>query len=288
MGPAQILEQIALSAIDATTPDGAPLKTLTAERIRELAARLNLGERDIDIAALGGGIVPLRYVRNQKTYTCADQIRLLKASAAIVGLGGLGGAVLDILARAGVGRLVLIDGDRFEEHNLNRQLLCTQPHLGEFKAEAAARRVAEINPAIQVETHRVFLTESNAATLIGACNAALDCLDNIASRFVLEDAAKKMGVPMVSAAIAGVTGHVTTIYPQDGGLQLIHGPRDAIQKPHGAETALGCLPQAVMLIGALEAAEALKILTGRTAGLLRNRLWVTDLSTNTFEVLSLI
>jgi molybdopterin-synthase adenylyltransferase len=281
-------EQIRFKTAQITAPDGAPLKIITSEHIRELASNHHRSEREIEMAALAEDVVPLRYTRNQKSYTCSDQIALLNASAAIVGLGGLGGSVLEILTRAGVGRLTLIDGDRFEEHNLNRQLVCTHPQLGELKAEAAGRRAKAINPNIDVQIRPVFLTEDNAAELIGACDVVLDCLDNITVRFWVEQAARKAGIPMVSAAVAGLAGHVTTIFPQDGGLEMIHGPRASIQKDRGAETTLGCLPQAVMLIAAVESAEALKILTGRTGELLRNRMWVSDLSTNTFEVLSLI
>jgi molybdopterin-synthase adenylyltransferase len=288
MNSREISAHIDRLATPGAAPDGTSMRTLTVAQAREIAGRHHRSERDIDIAALADGVIPLRYVRNQKTYSSADQIRLLNASAAIVGLGGLGGSVLDILARAGVGRLTLIDGDRFEEHNLNRQLLCTQHHIGDFKAEAAGRRALEINSAIQADIQTVFLTQDNAPALIGTCDVVLDCLDNIATRFVLEEAARQAGIPMVSAAVAGLTGHVTTIYPQDGGIQLIHGPRTSLQESRGVETALGCLPQAVMLTAAVESAEALKILTGRTAELLRNRLWVADLAANLFEVLSLV
>jgi molybdopterin-synthase adenylyltransferase len=281
-------EQIRRSAVQDTTPDGLPVKVLAMEQVLELAIYNQLSQRDVDLAALAEGIVPLRYTRNQRSYTCADQVRLLNASAAIVGLGGLGGTVLEILARAGVGRLLLIDGDRFEEHNLNRQLVCTQTRIGEFKAQAAARRVLEINPSVHVDARTVFLTESNAVELIGDCDVVLDCLDNIVVRFMVEQAARTAHIPMISAAVAGLAGHVTTIFPQDAGLALVYGPRTSIESGKGAETALGCLPQAVMLIASVESAEALKILTGRTGELLRNRLWVTDLSSNTFEILSLI
>lgn len=288
MNSREISVHIDRLASSGAAADGTALRTLTMTQAKEIADRHHRHERDIDIAALADGVIPLRYVRNQKAYNSTDQIRLLNASAAIVGLGGLGGSVLDILARAGVGSLTLIDGDRFEEHNLNRQLLCTRHGIGDFKAEAAGRRALEINSAVQADFHTVFLTQDNAAALIGTCDVVLDCLDNIQTRFVLEEAAREVGLPMVSAAVAGLTGHVTTIYPQDGGLQLIYGPRASLEAPRGAEAALGCLPQAVMLTAAMESAEALKILTGRTAELLRNRLWVADLATNLFEVLSLV
>ena len=280
-------EQIRLAAAQRAAPDGTPLKTLTAEQVHVLASNNQLGEKEIEIAALAQGVVPLRYARNLKSYTCVDQIRLLNASAAIVGLGGLGGSVLEILTRAGVGRLALIDGDRFEEHNLNRQLVCTQARLGDQKAQAAGERARAINPAVHVDVHPVYLSDKNALELIGTCDVVLDCLDNIIARFVLAQAAKIAGIPMVSAAVAGLAGHVTTIFPQDDGLELIYGPRASVQNGTGAETSLGSLPQTVMLIASVESAEALKILTGHTTELLRNRLWVTDLSSNTFEILSL-
>ena len=82
----------------------------------------------------------MRYMRNLHTYSMAEQAWLLNSRAAVVGLGGLGGTVTQILARAGVGGLVLIDGDIFEEHNLNRQLFCTQEGIGSSKARTAAQR----------------------------------------------------------------------------------------------------------------------------------------------------
>jgi molybdopterin/thiamine biosynthesis adenylyltransferase len=92
---------------------------------------------------------------------------------------------------------------------------------------------------------------------------------------------------MISAAIAGLSGHVTTIYPQDQGLSLIYGRREALKTAKGVETVLGCLPQAVVLIGAAESAETVKVLLGQEGNTLRNRMLMVDVATNTYEVLSL-
>ena len=92
---------------------------------------------------------------------------------------------------------------------------------------------------------------------------------------------------MVSAAVAGLSGQVTTIYPQDEGLQLIYGPEKDLSSAQGAELTMGCLAQSVALIAAVESAEVLKILLGQEDQLLRNKMLLVDMSTNTFDVLTL-
>jgi molybdopterin-synthase adenylyltransferase len=285
--PQTLLDHIDALATPTTGSDGLPLRTLRLADTQQIAVCQALSMRQIEITALENGVIPLRYLRNQRAFSAGDQIRWLKARAAVVGLGGLGGSMVDILARAGVGTLVLIDGDRFEEHNLNRQWLSTQTGIGHYKADAAAQRVAAINGAVQAESRPTFLTAANAMDLIDRCDIVIDCLDDIPSRFALEAAAKQAAIPMVSAAVAGMTGHVTTIYPQDEGLVLIYGPGQALESPKGAETVLGCPPQTVATVAAVESAEALKVLAGRTQQLLRNKLWVVDLTDGNVEILAL-
>lgn len=284
---ARIIDHIVARVTTTINQNGAALHTLSIANSRQVAAELDLPIRSIEIEALANGIVPLRYLRNQRAFSAEDQMRWLKARAAVVGLGGLGGGLVEILSRAGVGNLVLIDGDRFEEHNLNRQWLSTQGSLGQFKAEAAGARAAVVNGAVEAEMHPVFLTAANAKKLIKGCDIVIDCLDDIPSRFILETAAKKLAIPMISGAVAGMTGHVTTIYPQDEGLALIYGPRQSIESPKGVEVALGCPPQTVATVAAMESAEALKVLTGRPQQLLRNKLWVVDLTDCSVEILAL-
>jgi molybdopterin/thiamine biosynthesis adenylyltransferase len=268
-------------------PDGTKARVVTARQIEALALRFDTNGKAIEIAALEIGVYPERYIRNFKTYRPEDQIRLLNSKVTVVGLGGLGGTVIEWLTRAGVGQLNLVDGDRFEDHNLNRQLLSTQNSIGTTKARAGAERVRAINSSLTVEAHAEYLDAQNGSRLIRDSDVVVDCLDNIESRFVLEAAAKKANIPMVSAAVAGLSGQVTTIFPKDRGLESIYGPMDALTSPKGAETVLGCLPQAVGLIAAAESAEVIKVLLGQDKQLLRNQMLWVDISANTYETLKL-
>ena len=122
--------------------------------------------------------------------------------------------------------------------------------------------------------------------LVGSCDLVVDCLDNIQSRFTLKAAAERAGVPMVSAAVAGITGHVTTIFPGDNGLETIYGPVDQLNMTKGAETQLGCLAPGVNLIASIECAEVLKVLLKKD-NTLKDKLLVVDLADYTFETLQL-
>ena len=109
------------------------VRIIRHQQVRELASETACSIRDVELAALRGGIAPWRYVRNLGTIGLDGQAKLLQSAVSVVGLGGLGGYVTEALARMGVGRLVLIDGDVFEEHNLNRQLLSGESVLGQVR-----------------------------------------------------------------------------------------------------------------------------------------------------------
>ena len=104
----------------------------------------------VEELALAVGLLPTRYQRNRQTITASQQLTLFRSRVAVVGCGGLGGYVIEELGRLGVGTIVAIDPDRFEEHNLNRQLLSTPATLGQAKVAAAAERLATINPAVDL------------------------------------------------------------------------------------------------------------------------------------------
>ena len=280
-----LIREIQKQAKQSSFPDGEPFAGLCLSAAAALASKLGVTRRAIEVAALEEGITPQRYARNLKSFTPQDQAALLGSRVCVVGQGGLGGGVTEILARQGIGALTLIDGDRFEESNLNRQLLSTESGLGGLKAEAGADRVGRINAAVEVTHHAVFLDAANAADLLSGADVVVDCLDNLRDRFVLEAAAKAAGIPFVSAAVAGAGGHVSTIFPEDPGLQLIYGEPD--QAPlKGVEATLGTLPFAVTLLATLECAEVTKIIL-KKGELLRNRLLVVDMMDNTFEVFEL-
>jgi len=203
-----------------------------------------------------------RYKKNIGTIGEEGQERLLRSHVAIAGAGGLGGFVLEVMLRAGVGRITIVDHDAFEATNLNRQLLATERTLGMQKTEAAEARAREVNPATRLIAKACRLTEANAEELLEGADVILDCLGNISDRFVVERAARKLGIPMVHAAIAGLRGQVMTIPPEGKGLSAIYGEQRSAPRS-GEETERGCPPDSVMAMAALQAHEAMGVLTGR-------------------------
>jgi molybdopterin/thiamine biosynthesis adenylyltransferase len=192
---------------------------------------------------------------------------------------------VEILARIGIGALTLVDGDRFEATNLNRQLLCTEKNLGRLKAEAAAERISRINAAVAVRCVPHHLDPGNAVELIGGSHLVMDCLDNLPTRFMVQAAARQLGIPMVSAAVAGTAGQLTLIEPGDPGLEAVYGPAEAAPE-RGAEIRLGVLPQTVIALASLACNEALKRLLGIGAGL-RGKLLLVDLLDNRFDIVEI-
>ena len=134
-------------------PDGTAYDAVDIRTVEVLSGFFGISGREVEIAALEREIIPERYARNFKTFCFEDQAALLKAKVTVIGLGGLGGGVTEILARDGFGRLILIDGDHFEESNLNRQFLSTRDLLDTPKAAAAAQRVKRVNPSVEVAAH---------------------------------------------------------------------------------------------------------------------------------------
>ena len=281
----QIEQTIENHSVEKHRACGRTYRSLSSSAVESIARKHHIPPRQVEHLALSSNIIPERYVRNFDTLSLEDQRSLLDATVAVVGLGGLGGAVCELLARVGVGRLILIDGDCFEQSNLNRQLLATMPSLGQPKALEAAARIRAINPSVEVIDHGDYLRESNAMQWLEDSRVAVDCLDNLKDRFVLEKAAKGVQIPLVSAALAGGFGQLTTIFPEDEGLSLVYGSADAVPEK-GAEIHLGTLGCTAMVMAALECAEVLKILTGKGEPI-RNRLLVMDLWNTRMEVLSL-
>ncbi|MBN1978339.1 MAG: HesA/MoeB/ThiF family protein [Anaerolineae bacterium] len=253
--------------------------------VRKLAAANGCAIREVELAALEAGVVPWRYVRNVGTIGLDGQIKLLRSTAAVVGLGGLGGFIIEALARMGVGRLILIDGDVFEEHNFNRQLLSGEAKLGMAKAEAAARRVAEVNSAVEVAPHAAMLTRENLPQLLGGADVVVDALDRLPIRLVLQEGVQALGLPLVHGSIAGFLGQVMTIFPGDPGLRGLYGGVAGLPE-QGLEAQLGVPAATPMAVAAWEAQEVVKILTG-CGEPLRNRLLVMDMGSGSVDFLEL-
>ncbi len=235
----------------------------------------------VELAALMLGIAPERYLRNLTCYSFAEQIRLLGSRAAMVGLGGLGGYVLELLARSGVGHICAADGDEFQPSNLNRQLLCTRRSLSGYKAAAAAARVGLLNPAVDFEPVAAYLDEDLMGRFLVGADLALDALGGLKDRPALLRQAAKAGIPLVTAAVAGQAGYVATVLPGATGPADIFGAGS-----ESAEDTLGTPAPAVAAAAALMGAEALNILCGR-APRLAGAMLVFDLEAMSFERVSL-
>lgn len=233
-----------------------------------------------------GGHLKGRYDRNFDTLSLKEQSVLGASKVVVIGLGGLGGSVLEMLARVGVGTLTLIDGDVFDETNLNRQLLSQESLIGVSKAVTAAKRVEAINSQVTVNYVEAYVNGSNLNKYIDDADVVMDCLDSIDTRFELQNAAQKAGIPIVSGAIAGVTGQITVIYPGDAGYGLIYGKKSRSHSK-GVETKTGNISYCALFVAALQSSECIKVLLDR-GQVLRNKLLIAQLWDNTFEVVSLV
>ena len=215
---------------------------------------------EIEDVALEAGLLPARYQRNRKTLSTADQLKLFRSTVAVIGCGGLGGYVVEELARLGVGRLKAIDPDIFEEHNLNRQLMSTITALGQPKVEAASARVAQINPAVQILAFRDRFCKENGKSLISGADVAVDALDNVTTRLELAGVCTDLGIPLVHGSIAGWYGQVVSQFPGESTLQTIYGRcADGV----GVEKELGNPSYTPAVVASLQVAEVCKILLGK-------------------------
>ncbi len=228
---------------------------------------------DVEIEALRNGICPSRYRRNIGTIGIEGQAKLLSSKAAVIGCGGLGGWIIEMLARAGVGEIVMVDADVFDDSNLNRQLFSTEANIGEPKAIAAAKRVRDVNSAVRAAPIIDSLNEKNAAEILYGSDVVLDALDNNISRRKVFEACSDMRIPFVHGAIGGMFGQLGVFYQGDRPLW----EKDDVQNT-GLETETGNPPFTPAFVAALEVSEALKILTGTGDGIKGELLWF-DLKT---------
>lgn len=261
-------------------PWGGRGDVLPLDAVRRLCARHGVPGRAVEVAALRLGVLPLRYLRNQQSISVDDQIRLLESRVAQVGLGGLGGILLDQLLRAGVGVIRCADGDAFEESNLNRQALSSPARLGWGKTEAAIERAAAVNPSVELEPVAEHLTPDALPGFLDGADVAVDCLGGLETRLHLQRAAAESGIPLVTGALAGWTGYVGVVLPGRT------GPADIMGRDNGAEEELGCPAPSVNVFASLMAAEVVRLLSGSPSPL-AGKMLVADLRSMSFETVSL-
>jgi molybdopterin/thiamine biosynthesis adenylyltransferase len=220
------------------------------------------------------------------------QERLRAASVLVVGAGGLGGPVATQLAGAGVGSLVIADGDTVDVSNLHRQTHFEFADVGRSKAEVTTARAQAINPFVRVET-APMLTAENADALVSDVDLVIDATDNFEARYAMADACERAQKTSVWGAASGTTGMVSVFGPDPAGSetqlpQAVLGLRDVFPVPEGAESCaeagvLGPLPS---IVGAMMALEALKVLGG-VGQTLWGRIWTFDALSAEVRVLKL-
>ena len=209
-----------------------------------------------------------RYIRNLGALSEAECALLREKTVLVAGCGGLGGYLIEMLLRLGVGEIRAADGDRFEASNLNRQLLSAPGLLGREKAEIAAERAAAVNPDVRFVAVPEFVTEKNVGQLVRGCDAVLDALDNIASRRMLAQACNDAQVPLIHGAICGWTAQAAVVLPGDDLIEQIYPEGAALS----SKASLSFTPP---FCAALQTALCVRLLTGREVE--TGKLYVADL-----------
>jgi molybdopterin-synthase adenylyltransferase len=212
-----------------------------------------------------------RYSKNQNMLSEAENQRLRSFRVAVVGCGGLGGYIIEMLARLGIGHITAIDGDVFDESNLNRQLFSLPANVGQSKALEAKSRIQKVNPEVTVNAIAGYLTAENALKLLSGHDVICDALDSMSARRVVQDAAEKTETPLIHGAIAGWYAQVCTIFPGDRTLDRIY-PEEFNK---GEEAELGNPSFTPALAASVQVAEVLKVLLNK-GETLRNRLLVIN------------
>lgn len=217
-----------------------------------------------------------RYERNIGMLSKGEMEQLLTKRVCVVGCGGLGGFIVEMIARLGVKSITAIDGDVFDETNLNRQLLSDEDSIGFEKALKAKARINKINSSVEVNAFVGRIDEKNGLEILAGHDVILDAVDNIHTRKILQTLAEKLNTPLVHGAIAGWYGQVATIYPGDRILDLIY-PSECENK-RGIETKLGNPSFTPGLVASIQVSEAVKVMLGRGNVLRKELLYIDTLN----------
>lgn len=223
-----------------------------------------------------------RYDRNFKTISIEEQEKLAKSKVCVIGCGGLGGYIIEMLGRVGVGHITAVDKDIFEESNLNRQILADMNSLGKSKALTAQARMKIVNPLVTVCSMREEFSLENAQEILDGHDVVVDALDSLKARFELQTAAETFDIPIVHGAIAGWFAQITTIFPGDKTISKIY--RDPSGK--GAEKELGNPAFTPALAASIQVSEVIKLLLGK-GELLRNKMLFVNLLEQEYEIIDL-
>lgn len=220
----------------------------------------------------------LRYARHilLNDFGIEGQEKLLASRVLIVGVGGLGSPVAMYLASGGVGTLLLADHDTVEISNLQRQIIHTSERLGMLKAESGKQAIHALNPSTRVETLLNRMDDTSLSQAISQVDLVVDCTDNFATRHAINRACVSHRVPLVSGAAVRFDGQISVFNPRDSDSPCYHCLFPEAQDVEAMNCAtMGVFAPLVGIIGTMQAAEAIKVLSG-TGNSLVGRLLILD------------
>lgn len=216
------------------------------------------------------------------------QLKLKNAKVCVVGIGGLGNPIATRLVAMGIGKIRIVDRDVIELSNLHRQTMFDESDIGQIKVEAAAKKLKKMNPDVQIEALPVSVNDFTALDIVDGCNVVIDALDSVNARYSLNKACIKKNIPFVTGAAVGVSGQAFTIIPKE--TACYHCLFPALDEDSMPTCSIeGVHPSILSIIGGIEVAEAVKIITGKKPNL-ANRILHVDLenlefvSTRTLKV----
>lgn len=222
-----------------------------------------------------------RYIKNMNMLSKEENKNLKDTKVCVIGCGGLGGYVIEMLGRLGIGYITIVDGDIFDVTNLNRQIFSNIENLGEKKVKAAQQRMERVNPSITINSIHTKLNLQNGDSIIEGHDVIVDAVDNLESRFIIKEIAERFKIPLVHGAIGGWYGQVTTIFPGDSILDRLYPNR----KVKGIEKDLGNPSFTPSLVASIQVSEVLKILLER-GELLRNKVLYLDLLEHDYTIIN--
>lgn len=198
----------------------------------------------------------------------AAQDALTKAKVLVIGAGGLGCPVLQYLVAAGLGTVGIVENDHVSLSNLHRQVLYDTTNVGKLKIEVAAAKLKLINPEVNIICYPVYLDKNNSLSIVNECDVIVDCTDNFATRYMVNDACVITKKPLVYGAVSGFEGQVAVFNVATGAGNRSGNYRDLFPEQPGSGEVLNCAEAGVLgvlpgIIGTLQATEVIKLITGK-------------------------
>ncbi|BEP29847.1 HesA/MoeB/ThiF family protein [Helicovermis profundi] len=219
-----------------------------------------------------------RYKRNHDMLSEIDMKILINSKVVILGLGGLGEYILEMLVRIGIGEITIIDFDKFDMSNLNRQIYSDEFVIGKFKVDVAKERAININSKVIINAFTKKIDKKNVIELIKGHSLVVDGLDDIASRFVVNNACEKLGITFIYGAISSWYGQVSTILPGEKTLGKIYA------KNKEGDLKKGSPSFTPALVASIQVSEVIKYLL-KKGSLLNGKLLLIDTLLQDYEII---